>query len=708
MESEIIGDFAKVVVTSTADLAGALTLAIADGGSGYRGSTVSPGSTITIQNVSSTTGASFNISPADIVDTNSLLMINSNLFTTQNVFGNRAPTITNADGVGRKMVDFANTILSSPDFGFPESAIDVPPQNFRDNANAVINIANTRTVSIGDSIYGATSGANGIINSIVSSAANNGVFRVDTYKNFTTTEVVKIGTDAGSAIGNVVTFSANTIGHHILSVGNVVGQTITAGDELVGRTSGAFGIVKKVLADTANGYVQGVGGADDRNLVVCQVTANTTANLTSQFVTGPMKAFVANESLRLVGANTTIGNVSITTSNTQIENIYTKLDDSFLFQIYNVGTISKLSNVNGGLGYFVAPTINVTDYDVKSMDIGEAYVTIQSDNVNWGTGNSFFTILTTDDRLTQTSGAAGYVVGGAGPGLPIVVNQYANGTYESVVRVWQDLGNRTYGGYSYANNQNAVLKTYAGSYTPGYTADSRTLENTGSAKIVGVKDEGIIGTNADINSTVGANGSIESLRILDSGFSYKHNESVNIKSSGRALATPGTATLSLKGVANSEGYYATSKGHLSSKRGYLQDGEYYQEFSYEIISALSLDKYKDVALKLVHPAGQRLYGKYSVQSNVAIDLSTTSTNTKKLKANGTIAVTNSSFNVVGTGTLFTSRYANGDTIIIEYGNKQFYSSVINIVSTNTSANLDFAWTRDTLTSANVYYTSGTI
>ena len=51
-----------------------------------------------------------------------------------------------------------------------------------------------------------------------------------------------------------------------------VDMLIAAGDELVGRTSGAFGIVKKVISSTANGYTQATGGADDRFLLKLQVT----------------------------------------------------------------------------------------------------------------------------------------------------------------------------------------------------------------------------------------------------------------------------------------------------------------------------------------------------------------------------------------------------------------------------------------------------
>ena len=61
-------------------------------------------------------------------------------------------------------------------------------------------------------------------------------------------------------MGSVSQFSGNTIGYHVLQFGNVAGQVVTAGQELVGRTSGAFGVVKKVVNTAANGYSRGAGG----------------------------------------------------------------------------------------------------------------------------------------------------------------------------------------------------------------------------------------------------------------------------------------------------------------------------------------------------------------------------------------------------------------------------------------------------------------
>ena len=693
--SDDIGEFAKVVITGTQDLEGSLTFAIVDGGSGYRGSTVSPGSKITQSTVNYTSAASFTIEPNDFTDNQNVLFLNSNLINDNNRFVSLAPTVTFADGADRKMSSFANTLLSAPDFGFVETLSEQTGVNYRDHKSAKLVIANTSdpSISASDSLFGVTSGANATVVSI-SRAYNSTdvVLEVDGYKNFSTSEQVNIETSDGTTVGTVSSFSGNTVGHHVLNISNT--QTISVGQELVGVTSGAFGVVKELVASAAsNTYVR--------------VTANTTANLTSQFDTGPIKPYTASENIRLVNTSTVVGTAKASTSNATIENIYTSLNDSLIFTEYNLGTIAELSSITSGSGYETAPTISVVDNDVKIADIGEQYVTIQNDDVNWGTGNSFFTTLSTDDRLEVTGGASGYVMGGSGPGEPITTVQYANGTYEMVVRVWQDLGQRTGQGKSFSNNSIVTLKTFTGSYTPGYTADTRTLENTGNATIRFIDDQGVLGDNSNITASVGANGSITSLRIVDSGFSYKDGESVTLANS-TSTGVSGAATISLRGDANSEGYFASSKGHVSSKRGFLQDGDYYQEFSYEVQSPVSLNKYRDVALKLVHPAGNKLFGKYRTQSNVDINVTATSDNAKLLSGNGTIALTNSSFDITGTSTTFTNEFANGDVITIEYGSKEFYSTVINIVNSNTSANLKSVWAKSDISSANVYYKSGTI
>jgi hypothetical protein len=708
--SSVKGDGGKVVVTSVENLGGVITFSLTDGGSGY--TTDSEGTVVSIIGGDGLEDASFRVLNDDIVDTFALA-INTNLLASNTVFGDGAPTVSFANGDPCTMTTFANVMLGAADFGFPEDAESVGNRPYRDHANAILRIANTQDIKVGDSLFGVTSSANGTVLEIVDNTASNTVVRLDGYKNWSTTsggESIRsiYSNTSGNTVGTVISFSGNTVGYHVLAFGNVAGQVVTEGNEVVGRTSGAFGVVKKVISTVANGYSRGVGGADDRDLVTVQVTANTTANLTSQFDTGPMKSFLENEGLRIVGANTTVGNVVSTTSNTSIENIYTKLSDAFKFETSTFGTIAKLSLVDGGSGYSVAPTVSVRDNNISTLGIGEQYITLQSDDENWGSGNSSFTKLDTNDRLVQTStGASGDVKGGAAPSTPIDVVQYANGTYEMTVRVWQDFLQRSPNNITFANNATVTLNIYDSSYVPG-TVDDRSIADTATAKIVSIVDEGVLGENANVNATVGANGTITGLRVLDSGFCYRDNEIVIIETPNRVNGQSGSVRVDLFDVANSEGYYATSRSHLDSLRGYIQDSNFYQEFSYEVISPIALDRYRDYALELVHPAGQKLFGKFRSQSNAIIDVVANTNNTTSGKVDGTISINNGSFDVSGSGTNFTSVFANGDLMTIEYADKQFYKIPINIVSDNTTANLTIAWSNTSISGANAYYQTGTI
>ena len=707
--SNDIGKFGKVVVTQAIDLGGSLTFNLVDGGSGY---TSSVNDTTQIQFIGGdgSSPPSFQIFRGDLNDTFAL-SLNTNLIGANTRFGVLAPVVTYPDASTGIMNTFANTLLSAPDFGFPEVGETVTSGvNYKTNSNAVIVLANTSDpgVIVGDSLYGVTSGANATV--VTLRRAYNStdvVLAVDGYKNFSTSEKVNKSTATGTTVGTVSAFNANTIGYHVLQFGNTASQVVVEGNELVGRTSGAFGVVKKVISTVANGYSRGVGGADDRDLVTVQVTANTTANLSSQFDSGPMKSFIENEGLRLVGANTTVGNVVSTTANTQIENIYTKLSDALLFTSSAIGTIAQLSNRIGGSGFSIAPTVNVTDTNVSALGIGEQYMTLHYDVANFGTGNSSITTIDTNDRIGQANtGAIGDVK------QRVSSQTYANGTNEIIVRVWQDQLQREPGNIRYSNNQFVDVYFYTSAAQD--TLVTAPIKNPGNAKIVSITDEGILGKNASVTATVGANGTITGLRLVDSGFSHKQNELVTIQATNRVDSTSAQVRLSLEGVANAEGYYASTRSHISSKRGFIQDSRFYQEFSYEIEAPLALQRYRDVALRLVHPSGQAIFGKFKTSSNVDVNLTTTSINKKRATSNGTIsiskpaasgtvAITNNTANLVGTSTALSTEFSNNSSILIEPTHNKFFEVRLNTVTSATSANIGETWVFGNVTGANVYY-----
>ena len=707
--SSRVGKFAKVVVTEIEDLGGTITFDLKDGGSGYTASTSQNGTSINFVGGDGTDPASFIIQENDIVD-KFALAFNTNFISSNNIFGSSGPAVSYANGASLTMSSFANTPLSAVNFGFPEDGENVGNQKYFDQNNARLVIANTSDPNIanGVSLFGVTSGANATVTNIEKAySGGSTVLRVDGFKQFSNGEYVNIGSPSGTTVGTA-TFFANTAGAHELQIGwlaNTQVSPLLEGQELVGITSGAYGVVTRIASLTANGYTLGVGGADDRDLYTVYVTANTSANLTSQFDSGPMRSFLADEGLRLVGSSSPVGNVVLTTANTTCENIYTKLSDSFLFQATTFGTISKISLPIGGSGYSIAPKVSIREDNIASLGIGEQYITLQTDDINWGTGNSSITKLDTNDRLLQAnSGASGDVKNGSGPNRAPITTQYANLTYETTIRVWQDFQQRKPGNVTYEVGDFADIKFYESSYLPG-EGDTRTEVATGTAKIVSIVDEGVLGENAVLDTGVGANGTIQKVRVLDSGFGYRDGELVTLETPDRRLGVSATATISLDGVANSEGYYATSRSQLDTSRGYIHDGNYYQEFSYEILSSLSLNRYRDYALELVHPAGQKLFGKFQSQSNAALQVVANTSYQTNRKFDGTISINTGSKDVVGAGTNF-SLVSNGGVMIIEHSHKEFYKIPINIVSSDTSANLTIAWSNTSISGANAYYVSG--
>ena len=728
--------------------------------------------------------------------------------------------------VSTRASTFANTVISSPSYGFPElTEVVGNKSNFRTNKDAVIKIATnsgSHNLVVGQSLYGETSGANAVITQVTDATVGAGIFRVDTYKNFTGTENIKIATSAtGSGIGNTIgtlvsgQFYANTIGYHILEVGKVNSQTITAGDELVGmlndtftiglghaptNTPGtipkpkAFGIVKKVMTSVPNGYlhqgtsntslsgtvtssantITGSGttftsdfdvgdeiksgaqagrrifsiasdtslvtsrqfdpvlssattygkGGNYRTLLKLQVTANTTAALTSQWDAGPMMSFTELESVRKVGSSTVIGTVAYSTSNTQIENIHTKLIDALVFKNAAFGTIEDLSLKIGGAGYSVAPTITVNDSQISSLGIRDVFLHVQNTASNWATGNSQITTFDTNDRLEQAlSGAKGDVkqIPPSSPqqfGKPLTTIVHANTTIETVIRVFQDELQAT------SNINYRLGRTAIKFHT---SADQSALAGTGIADIVKIDDNGVLGQNAVITGTVGANGAIERIRTLDSGYAYKNGELVIFSPSTRPDASSGTGVLTMKNAANSEGYYASNRSQVSTKRGYIQDSERYQEFSYEISSGIAFNRYKDLVNNLVHPAGQKLFGQFTTRTPLDVNLSTVADNRTRKQSNGTFAITKTkasntvsitdgSFTVTASNPLFRgvttgatgniTRVANSQYMIVQTtiaNVDKYYSIKVANATSATAANLVNRWDHGTIATANVYF-----
>lgn len=117
------------------------------------------------------------------------------------------------------------------------------------------------------------------------------------------------------------------------------------------------------------------------------------------------------------------------------------------------------------------------------------------------------------------------------------------------------------------------------------------------------------GTNANIsgNPSTG-NGVIDSVILVSSGLGYNSN--------GETLQVYATSNTDLQAefsivtgaIGVGEGYWENTDGFLNSNK-YIQDSFYYQEYSYEIQIEKSFNKYVDILKKVMHPTGNKVFGK---------------------------------------------------------------------------------------------------
>jgi hypothetical protein len=128
-----------------------------------------------------------------------------------------------------------------------------------------------------------------------------------------------------------------------------------------------------------------------------------------------------------------------------------------------------------------------------------------------------------------------------------------------------------------------------------------------------------------------------SIAITSTGANFNRNELATIQNitQGNSViiqATPGnrgTTYRKLKttfngagaplvsGVKQLPGRYTDTKGFLSWNNK-IQDNYYYQEFSYVIQINELVNKYRDIIKNLLHPAGTKMFGTYTIRSGASL------------------------------------------------------------------------------------------
>ena len=75
--------------------------------------------------------------------------------------------------------------------------------------------------------------------------------------------------------------------------------------------------------------------------------------------------------------------------------------------------------------------------------------------------------------------------------------------------------------------------------------------------------------------------------------------------------------IELGSVATYPGYYSASDGFISDEC-FIQDGKYYQLFSYVIRVEQQIESYYNIVKELMHPAGMELYAEYTIKNQYLV------------------------------------------------------------------------------------------
>lgn len=361
---------------------------------------------------------------------------------------------------------------------------------------------------------------------------------------------------------------------------------------------------------------------------------------------------------------------------------YTTIIDNVLTRFTGtVGTVVSLSDINPGNNYNFDPFTSVYTKGIAKYDRKDIVVNITNKNGQFIIGeNVNQTVALAGQQLNFTSNTGPFTLGESvrqihSSGNPSVVATgivYATGTSSASIQeprlkseysngfVTVDatnttpfVSNSTVNGITgVVSAQTAVLSSVqtvsqtqtAKGQVYAQTDDSVSLRrlsfsvgfnNAPGSYIFGstsgangnvtdvYQDENTrpIGDNIQLlANTKAANGIVTEVEVLSSGYGYQHGANLTLTdTSGGQIVVTGQANVTTTGIG--EGYWKDEASFLNTK--YIHDNDYYQSHSYVVESGLSLDKYRDVLLRVAHVAGTKLFGKVTkvTTANVAMQLS---------------------------------------------------------------------------------------
>lgn len=251
------------------------------------------------------------------------------------------------------------------------------------------------------------------------------------------------------------------------------------------------------------------------------------------------------------------------------EQINVTLSDGFIVQETIYPVIQSITINNPGLNYIKDTYVPVTGGD-------GAYISCKIAEVSRG---GFQSLTITNGGINYQPGDQINFINGGGTGLTGKVLTVDSGTGEILT----------------------VSITNGGS---GYTSipTSSIISTNGSGAVI-----------TPVSNNVGK---IKKIEFDNFGIGYTTLPTLDMTGlgDGNAVLTPVIGAMNYY-----SGRYITAENILGQDVR-IQDGYYYQDFSYVIKSGVSINTYRDVLKKLVHPTGMVVFGEVTIEEKVKLNL----------------------------------------------------------------------------------------
>ncbi|NDB61146.1 hypothetical protein EB001_22305, partial [bacterium] len=361
--------------------------------------------------------------------------------------------------------------------------------------------------------------------------------------------------------------------------------------------TGAQVVISKVTKGSIQGVGVSYGGAGfhvDDGIVISGGGSGANANVFSVNADGsyhPNSYNVVWSTIELE-ANTNIGNL-----------IYSNLNSLI------IDPANDTSGIGNSMGYFLYANCGpaVSCYVIAG---GNNYTPPLSLTIS---ANSIIQKLGILGRMEIVDGGTGYVandkiefvnpIGSTGSGAYAnVVSVNATGSIQNVAFISQ-YGQIVGGsGYDYLNLPSAVV-----------------VSSNASAVGANVMVRAVIGHNERLVASNSTIGTILQLTVVSGGSGYIDNPVLRLNELGDGTANATLTTVT--GAYSYPGRYINDDGHISAYN-FLEDRDYYQNYSYVVKVDETINKYRTPIKNLIHPAGMKLFGEY-----LTVDDQQTATNT---------------------------------------------------------------------------------